>query len=232
MNTIELAAFEERIGYHFNKPELLRMALTHSSYGNEIHHDKMYNNERLEFLGDAVLELTVSDFLYANYERLPEGELTKLRASIVCEPTLAICAKECGLNEMLLLGKGEEATGGRFRDSITSDAFEAVLGAVYLDGGIECARDYVRRNVLNDIEQKKLFVDSKSILQEKVQAQGNPSPEYVLVGESGPDHCKEFCVQVKVAGRVLGEGIGRTKKAAEQQAAYSAITKIQGETCI
>ena len=232
MNTIDLAAFESRVGYRFHRPELLRLAVTHSSYGNEVHHDRMYNNERLEFLGDAVLELTVSDFLYQEYQNMPEGELTKLRASIVCEPTLALCARECGLNDVLLLGKGEEATGGRFRDSITSDAFEAVLGAVYMDGGIECARDFVRKNVLNDIEKKKLFVDSKSILQEKVQAEGYQSPEYELISEKGPDHCKEFTVRVNVGGRILGEGIGRTKKAAEQQAAYSAITRIQGETCI
>lgn len=225
-------SFQNKINYHFQNINLLKLATTHSSYGNEVYHDRLHNNERLEFLGDAVLEVTVSDYLFSKYTDLPEGELTKLRASIVCEPTLALCARECGLNEILLLGKGEELTGGRFRDSITSDAMEAVLGAIYLDGGIECAREFVHKNILNDIDKKKLFVDSKSILQEEVQVGGMPSPEYELVGESGPDHCKEFKVLVKVEGKILGEGVGRTKKAAEQQAAYNAIIKIQGEKCI
>ena len=149
--------FENRIGYNFFDKNLLRMALTHSSYGNEVYRDKHHNNERLEFLGDAVLELTVSNFLYNNYKDMPEGELTKLRASIVCEPTLAICAKEIGLDEMLFLGKGEELTGGRFRDSIISDAFEALIGAIFKDGGIECATGFVEKFVLQDIDNKKLI---------------------------------------------------------------------------
>ncbi len=221
-----LREFENRIGYTFKDNGLLKLALTHSSYGNEVYHDKHHNNERLEFLGDAVLEITVSEYIFEKYEAEAEGELTKLRASIVCEPTLAFCAREIGLNDMIYLGKGEEMTGGRFRDSIVSDAFEAVLGAIYRDGGIECAEGFVREHVLNDIDRKKLFVDSKSILQEKVQANGFPSPEYELIKESGPDHCKEFTVKVIVDGKTVGEGMGRTKKAAEQQAAYNAILEM------
>lgn len=219
----KLKSFQTKIGYTFKNQDTLKLALTHSSYGNEVYHDKHHNNERLEFLGDAVLELSVSEYLFEKYSSQPEGELTKMRASIVCEPTLAICARDIGLPEMIYLGKGEELTGGRFRDSITSDAMEAVLGAVYLDGGIECARMYVDKYILNDIENKKLFVDSKSILQERVQAIYKDGPEYVPAGESGPDHCKQFRAEVCVRGKVIGEGVGRTKKAAEQQAAYNAI---------
>lgn len=223
MSTKNLKEFENRIGYTFKDINLLKLALTHSSYGNEVHHDKHRNNERLEFLGDAVLEITVSEYLFEKYKLQPEGGLTKLRASIVCEPTLAVCAREIGLNDMLYLGKGEEMTGGRFRDSITSDALEAVLGAIYQDGGIECAREFVRKHILNDIDRKQLFVDSKSILQEKIQAEYKDGPVYELISESGPDHSKEFKVNVLVDGKVVGEGTGRTKKAAEQQAAYNAI---------
>lgn len=230
MNRDKLLLFEERIKYSFYEKKLLHRALTHSSYGNEIYRDKKHNNERLEFLGDAVLELSVSDFLYKNYHEMPEGELTKLRASIVCEQTLAICAREIGLDEVVFLGKGEELSGGRFRDSIISDAFEALLGAIYLDGGIECATRFVRDYVLKDIENKKLFIDSKSILQERIQAGYTSGPTYHLIGESGPDHCKEFIVEVRVEEKVVGEGKGRTKKAAEQQAAYNAILKMQNET--
>lgn len=217
--------FENKMGYSFKDAEILKLALTHSSYGNEVYKDKLHNNERLEFLGDAVLEVTVSEFLFKKYPDMPEGKLSKLRASIVCEPTLAICAKELGLPEFLFLGKGEELTGGRFRDSIISDAMEAVIGAINLDGGIECAKEFIYKFILNDIDNKKLFVDSKTILQERIQAGYKGSPEYVLVGESGPDHCKIFEVEVRIEGKVIGRGSGRTKKAAEQQAAYNAIKK-------
>ena len=222
----KLKDFEQVIGYTFKNINLLRLALTHSSYGNEAYHHKFHNNERLEFLGDAVLEITVSDYIFEKYDNQPEGELTKLRASIVCEPTLALCARDINLGSMLHLGKGEEMTGGRFRDSITSDAFEAVIGAIYKDGGIECARAFVREHVLNDIDQKKLFVDSKSILQEKIQEFSPDGPEYVLISETGPDHCKEFRVKVCAEGKELARGVGKTKKAAEQQAAYNAILKM------
>ncbi len=227
MTNEQLQNFERKINYRFNDYELLKLALTHSSYGNEVYHDKLHNNERLEFLGDAVLELTVSRFLFNSYPDLPEGELTKLRASIVCEPTLAMCAREIELDKMIFLGKGEELTGGRFRDSIISDAMEALLGAVYKDGGIECATGFVEKFILNDIDNKKLFVDSKSVLQERIQAVYKEGPVYNLVDEKGPDHCKEFYVEVLLEDKVIGKGKGRTKKAAEQQAAYDAIIRMQ-----
>lgn len=226
---MDIKEFEKNIGYFFKEQELLKLALTHSSYGNENYRDKLHNNERLEFLGDAVLELTVSDFLINKYINLPEGELTKIRASIVCEPTLAICARDIHVNDVIFLGKGEELTGGRFRDSIISDALEAVIGAIYTDGGIECARDFIHRFILNDIDNKKLFVDSKTILQEMLQATFGSAPEYVLVKESGPDHCKIFETEVHIEGRTIGIGSGRTKKASEQQAAYNAILDIKNK---
>ncbi len=221
-----LMEFENKINYKFKDKNLIKLALIHSSYGNEVYHDKYHNNERLEFLGDAVLEITVSEYLFERYKKQPEGELTKLRASIVCEPTLAVCARNINLNEYVFLGKGEELTGGRFRDSITSDALEAVLGAIYKDGGIECARDFVHNYILDDIDNKTLFVDSKSILQERIQAGHKESPAYNLISEKGPDHCKEFSVEVCADGKVIGTGVGRTKKSAEQQAAYDAILKM------
>ena len=157
------------IGYQFQKEGLLRQALVHSSYSNEKRMRKGADNERLEFLGDAVLELVSSDFLYRNYEKSPEGELTKTRASIVCEQTLAFCARKIDLGAYLFLGKGEDMSGGRKRSSITSDAFEAVIGAIYLDGGFANAKEFVERFVMNDIENMQLFYDSKTILQEVVQ---------------------------------------------------------------
>ena len=218
--------FQNTIGYNFQSEGLLRQALTHSSYANEKHMKKLSDNERLEFLGDAVLELVSSDFLYKNYQKLPEGELTKLRASIVCEPTLALCAKELHLGEYLLLGKGEDQTGGRERKSILSDALEAVIGAIYLDGGFANAKEFVLKYIMTDIEHKQLFYDSKTILQEVVQGE-HESLQYVMTEESGPDHNKSFTVEARVGSRVLGEGTGRTKKAAEQEAAYRALLKIR-----
>ena len=195
----------------------------------------MGNNERLEFLGDAVLELTSSEFLFEKYSQMPEGELTKKRASIVCEPTLALCARELSLGEYLLLGKGEEATGGRRRDSIVSDAMEALIGAVYLDGGFANAKEFVQKFILNDIENKQLFYDSKTTLQEIVQGRYEEDVRYVLLKEEGPDHNKSFYMQALLGEKVLGEGCGHTKKAAEQQAAYCAIKKLKndkGDLCI
>ena len=226
---MDIKEFEKKIGYFFKDDTLLKMALTHSSYGYEVFKDKSYNNERLEFLGDAVLELTVSDFLINKYIDLPEGKLTKIRASIVCEPTHAICARDIHVNEVIMLGKGEDLSGGRFRDSIVSDALEAVIGAIYTDGGIECAKDFIHRFILNDIDNKKLFVDSKTILQEMLQATYGVAPEYVLVNESGPDHNKVFETEVRIEGRTIGHGSGRTKKAAEQQSAYNAILDIKNK---
>lgn len=222
-----VAAIEKNIGYSFNDKSLLKLALTHSSYTNDNHEDKHSHNERIEFLGDAVLELSSSDYLYKNYQNKSEGELTRLRASIVCEPTLAICAKDIELNKYILLGKGEEITGGRERDSIVSDAFEAVIGAIYLDGGFAIAKDFVERFVLNDIEHKQLFFDSKTILQEMVQSSADGTLSYELIREEGPDHDKRFVVQVMIGKEPAGVGSGRTKKAAEQEAAYAAIKKLK-----
>lgn len=164
--------FQNVINYHFNDLNLLKNALTHSSYANEKKINKCKDNERLEFLGDAVLELTSSDYIYKNHEEMHEGNMTKLRASIVCEPTLAMCAREIGLDKYIMLGKGEELTGGRTRDSIISDALEAVIGSIYLDGGFANAKEFVSSFVLNDLDNKKLFFDSKTILQEVVQSMG------------------------------------------------------------
>ena len=213
---------EEIIGYHFKNKHYLTQALTHSSYANEKKLGKLGSNERLEFLGDAVLELISSDYLYARFTQIPEGELTKKRASLVCEPSLAYCAREFGLPQFLLLGKGEDMTGGRNRDSIVSDATEALLGAIYLDGGFANAKEFVLNFILNDIEHKQLFYDSKTILQELIQGR-HEQLSYELIDESGPDHDKQFTVAVLVDGERVSEGEGHTKKAAEQQAAYQAL---------
>lgn len=218
-----LKELQELIGYRFCEEKLLRQALTHSSYANEKHMKKLSDNERLEFLGDAVLEVTSSEFLYRNYPMLPEGDLTKVRASLVCEPTLALCTKDMNLGSYLYLGKGEERTGGRERKSILSDALEAVIGAIYLDGGFEQARQFVERFILTDIEHKKLFFDSKTLLQEVVQAQYDEALHYELLAEEGPDHDKHFRVEARIGERAVGEGSGHTKKAAEQEAAYQAL---------
>ncbi|MBQ1193997.1 MAG: ribonuclease III [Lachnospiraceae bacterium] len=224
---LNVEKFEEAIGYSFKDKDLLRLAISHSSFSNDNKLGKLKNNERLEFLGDAVLELSTSEFLFKEYVSKPEGELTRLRASIVCEPTLAECARTLNLPEFLLLGKGEENTGGRNRDSIISDAFEAVIGAMYLDGGLETAKDFINRVVLNDIENKHLFYDSKTILQEYVQKEYKEKVEYELISESGPDHNKIFEVEVRLENNVIGRGKGKTKRKAEQQAAYEAILKLR-----
>ena len=227
---MKLEELENKLGYHFHDRRLLEHALCHSSYANERHWDRLQNNERLEFLGDAVLELATSEFLYQNYPTMPEGEATRTRASIVCEQTLALCARDLGLGEWLRLGKGEELTGGRDRDSITSDAMEALLGAIYLDGGFANAKEFVHHFILNDIEHKKLFYDSKTILQEQIQSETEEPIHYELVKEEGPDHNKRFTVNVVLGEKVLGSGSGRTKKAAVQEAAYRALLarKVRG----
>ena len=218
---------EHRIGYTFHNPALLEKALTHSSYSNEHRLGKLNNNERLEFLGDAVLEVVSSEFLYKKYPERPEGELTKQRASMVCEQTLALCARDLELGSYLLLGRGEDMTGGRERASVTSDAREAMIGAIYLDGGFANAKEYIDRFILNDIENKQLFFDSKTILQEIVQGEMECEPVYELTGEEGPNHNKKFTVQVLIREQVYGTGSGRTKKAAEQEAAYAALLKLK-----
>lgn len=223
----DFTELEKVIGYEFRQKGLLRQALTHSSFANEKHMKKLSDNERLEFLGDAVLEVVSSEFLYRNYPKLPEGDLTKLRASIVCEPTLALCTRELDLGRYLFLGKGENRTGGRTRKSILSDALEAVIGAIYLDGGFAPAQRFVQKYILTDIEHKKLFYDSKTILQEVVQGNFDEPLFYELLAEDGPDHDKSFRVAAKIGGRQLGEGSGHTKKAAEQEAAYQALLQLK-----
>ena len=227
-----LKDFQKIIGYEFRDESLLRQALTHSSYANEQHLPKLSDNERLEFLGDAVLEIVSSEFLYLNYKDLNEGKLSRLRASIVCEPTLAYICKEINLGDYVRLSKGEDMTGGRARKSILSDAFEATIGAIFLDGGMEPASEYIHKFVLNDIEHKQLFYDSKTSLQEVVQARFKEPLTYNLVSESGPDHAKEFKVEAVVGDKVLGTGVGHTKKAAEQEAAYEGLIRLHKEEAI
>lgn len=214
---------ENKIDYKFKNKELLINALTHTSYANEHRHKDMKDNERLEFLGDAVLEMVSSEYLYKNMSNLPEGKMTKLRASLVCEPTLAMDARDIGLEDFIYLGKGEEATGGRNRDSIVSDAFEALIGSIFLDGGLEPAKIFITRFVLNDIENKKLFYDSKTILQERLNSVKKYNLSYEIVKESGPDHDKTYEAVAKLDDKIIGQGTGHTKKAAEQQAAYHAL---------
>lgn len=219
----QMEEFQERIGYRFQNRHLLTQALSHSSYANERHMSRLSNNERPEFLGDAVLELVTSEFLYEKYPTYPEGELTRLRASIVCEQTLAFCTRELELGKYLLLGRGEDLTGGRERKSILSDAMEAVIGGIYLDGGFASAKEFIHRFILNDIEHKQLFFDSKTILQEAVQGHLEEELSYQLVEESGPDHNKKYTVEARIGGQAVGRGEGRTKKSAEQEAAYHAL---------
>lgn len=225
---MKLEELEKKIGYNFNDRELMLRALTHSSYANE-KKKLRENNERLEFLGDAVLEMIASSCIFQENPQMQEGEMTKLRASLVCEPTLASCAREFELDKFLLLGKGEEVTGGRERDSVVSDAFEALIGAVYLDGGLDAARNLVVRFIMTDMESKKLFYDSKTILQEIVQKKYKEPLRYVLIEENGPDHNKTFTTAAMLSGEEIGRGSGRTKKASEQKAAYEAILKMKGE---
>ena len=216
--------FEQRIGYRFHDRKLLETALTHSSYANESK-TPISNNERLEFLGDAVLSIVVSDFLFKR-THLAEGDLTKLRASIVCEKGLFQMASHIDLSREIRLGRGEEHTGGRQRPSIVSDAMEAVIAAIYLDGGMEEVRRFLLPHVerfLEGTEEKPPFRDYKTILQEIVQQNPEEKLSYVLAGESGPDHCKEFSVEVRLNSNVIGRGTGSSKKNAEQMAAKEAL---------
>ncbi len=226
--TIPLHVVEKRIGYTFSDKSLLEEALTHSSYQKTGKDGRIISNERLEFLGDAVLELVSSKFLFHRYTDMQEGNMTKLRASLVCETALASVARQLQLGEVLQMSRGEELTGGRERDSIISDAVEAVIGAVFEDGGLEPAERFILAFVLNDIEHKQLFHDCKTILQELVQ-RDYPGKQihYRLTGEKGPDHNKTFFVAMYLDEEKLGEGSGRTKKAAEQNAAYEGLLKLQ-----
>lgn len=217
---------ETKIGYVFHDQTLLKLALTHSSFSNELKLNRTEDYERLEFLGDAVLELSVSEYLYEHNPTMHEGSMTKLRASLVCEPTLAFCAREAfDLGIYLLLGKGEEMTGGRNRDSIVSDVFEAIIGAIYLDGGFRAAKQFVERFVLTDMERKIGFTDSKTILQEVVQEKGDKL-EYELLEEIGPAHDREYVVRALINNVEKSRGCGHTKKSAEQKAAYEILKEM------
>lgn len=218
---------QKEIKYEFRQEGLLKQALTHSSYANEHHLDKLYNNERLEFLGDAVLELVSSDVLYRQFPKMQEGQLSKKRASLVCEPALAYCARQISLGQYLRLGHGEDLNGGRERDSILSDALEAVIGAMYLDGGIGVARRFIMDFVLNDIEHNELFHDSKTALQELVQSRIKETVSYELVDAVGPEHNRSFIVQAMIGTIKLCTGSGRTKQAAGQDAAYKSILMLK-----
>jgi ribonuclease-3 len=225
----KLELLERNIGYQFSDPSILQHALTHSSYANEMRLDKSKNNERLEFLGDAVLELVTSEYVYIENKELSEGDLTKLRASIVCEQTLAARARDLKLGDYIMLGKGEDSSGGRGRDSILSDALEAVIGAIYLDGGFTNAKEFIKVSFLEGLKDKTLFFDSKTILQEIIQNDTNQKQKlrYKLISEEGPDHNKTFRVAVCIGNDEIGFGTGRTKKAAEQEAANQAIQNMK-----
>jgi ribonuclease-3 len=205
--------------------------LTHSSYANEKHWKYSANNERLEFLGDAILELVSSEYIYKNNANMVEGKMTKMRASLVCEMSLASSAREIRLGDFLYLGKGEQNTGGAGRDSILSDAFEAVIGAMYMDGGLKQAERFIHTYVLSDIEKKQLFYDSKTILQEIIQSTFREDTDihYPILKETGPDHDKKFEVCCCINGKNYAKGHGRTKKAAEQKAAYETILLLRQE---
>ncbi len=221
--------FEETIEYSFKDKGLIKEALSHSSYTNEMKLDGCKNNERLEFLGDAVLELISSEFLFFEHRDKAEGDLSKVRASLVCEKALAYCARSINLGAYISLGKGEKQTGGSDRDSILSDALEAVIGAVYLDGGYESAKSFVLNFVLKDMEEKRIFVDSKSVLQEMVHEMyhGTLEVSYEVTKTEGPEHSKVFYVDAHIGGSYVASGRGKNKKAAEQDAAYEMIKKIR-----
>ncbi len=221
--TPEMQQLQEKIQYTFRDPEILQRALSHSSYVNERQNVRQ-SNERLEFLGDSVLGFITAEYYYSQFKAYPEGDLTKLRAAMVCEKSLCVFARELDLGSYLLLGKGEICTGGRDRPSILADAFEALIAAIYLDGGIDEARRFVLRYVRKAAGTSGAFHDYKTKLQEIIQKNPEESVEYVHVGESGPDHNKVFTVEVHLNSNVIGRGVGRSKKLAEQEAAREALT--------
>lgn len=221
-----IRAFEEKIGYEFKDKTYIQTALTHSSFANE--HKEFNYNERLEFLGDSVLGLVVSDYLFRARNDLPEGKLTRLRANVVCEESLSAVARKINLGDHLFLGKGEKASGGSNRNSILADATEAVIAAIYLDGGFDQAKDFILSNLRDTIAKNidgNIFRDYKTILQEIIQG-NNGKISYKLVGESGPDHNKEFEMQVKCGQDTIGIGKGKNKKEAEKEAARDALVKM------
>ena len=218
---------EKAIGYQFRNIQLLHNALTHSSYANERWHNSLLSNERLEFLGDSVLGMLVAEYLFQTFPDRPEGELIRMRADMVCEQTLANVAGRIGLGSHLLLGHGEERLGGRSRESILADATESVIAACFLDGGLEAAARFVKNFILVEVPvSRPNNMDYKTALQELVQQKKNQVLSYALVGQSGPDHDKQFDVEVSLNGAVVGAGSGRSKKRAEQMAAKSAMEKL------
>ena len=226
MHRKDIQTLEEKIGYRFKDKELLLLALTHTSYANEHKNEAKGSNERLEFLGDAILDFIAAEFLYTGYPEVREGELSKTRASMVSEKPLAASARDLCLPEFLRLGRGEEITGGRERNSIISDAMEALIAAVYLDGGFDAARSLVRNAVLFDLKGEDLFRDRKTPLQEIYQDR-NQHVTYEVTGESGPDHDKRFTVSALVDGKVIGTGTGKSKKEAAQRAAEQAMQNLR-----
>lgn len=221
-----LSLLQQRIDYQFKDSSLLLSAITHPSYMNERKINKWQHYQRLEYLGDAVLELVMSEYLYFENPDMSEGELSKTRASMVCEPALAYCANQLSLGELILLGKGEDATGGRKRDSILSDVFEAVIGAIYLDGGFEAAKKHIYKFVMEGIGERQLFVDSKSILQEEIQKNPGKTIRYELISEEGPEHDKTFTVALFINEELKSKASGHSKKNAEQKAAYELLKKL------
>lgn len=226
----KLKFIEDAIGYCYRDRSFLTLAITHSSFANEIKSNKLNSNERIEFLGDAVLNIAISEYIYTKYSHLSEGEMTKARASIVCEGSLVNSANAINLKEYLLLGKGEEVSGGRNRASILSDAFEAIIGSIYLDGGFEPAKKFIY-SIMNEIIVTAIkgdsFVDYKTKLQELAQKKAFQKIQYEIIEEKGPDHDKSFEIQVKIGDVAMGTGTGKSKKEAEQNAAKVAIGRIQ-----
>ncbi len=232
-NTERIRELEEVISYRFKDPGKLLLALTHSSYANEKRSENLNSNERLEFLGDSVLNIITSDYIYKNHPELPEGEMTKTRAAIVCEASLMICANKIELGQYLFLGRGEENTGGRTRTSILSDAFEALIGAIYLDGGISAADVFIKesmKDIYQNINNRQVFRDYKTQFQEIIQKQSDDRISYRILDERGPDHDKIFTAQLLVGDKAYGSGDGRTKKEAEQNAAKDALDKMMVKT--
>lgn len=226
----ELSVFMNLIGYQFNSPDLLNRALTHSSYNNEKSNTQKVNNERLEFLGDAILDAVISEHLYNRFSAYEEGDLTRKRACIVCEHSLAECACKLQIGKYLLLGKGEENTGGRKRNSILADTVEALFGAIYLDGGWDKARAFILdclENLIEEAVNGKRYLDYKTKLQEVIQAKSGLDIHYETVKEEGPDHNKTFYIDVFVGKKVKGSGAGKSKKEAEQNAAQDALQKMR-----
>lgn len=219
-----MKSIEKNLGYEFKNIKLLENALTHSSYANEVRNGQT-SNERLEFLGDSVLSIIVSDYIFKEFKKIPEGELTKIRASLVCEKSLCTFSRELQIGNYLKLGKGEENNGGRERVSILADAFEALLAAIYLDGGIEPAKNLVMRFIVPELNHtaEDGFKDYKTVLQEIIQQNPEENVSYILTNESGPDHDKVFEVEVHLNSNVIGKGVGKSKKQAEQMAAKQAL---------